>query len=314
MAASRASGRAVAAGGCVVAAVAAGMEHLGALVLSGVDELAGADQRILERAALVTALLLLFRRSAADAEERVRGELLGDLLAAPRRDPDSLRERARRLGVDLDAPHTVVVLDAGDLPRQRVASFATRLAADRRGLAGSHSGRVLLMLPLHDPAVAARAVAQALEHGLGSPVTAGAGGPGHGPEGVAAAHADAEGCLEAMLALGRRGTGGSMADLGFLGLVLGESRDAGGFVRRTVGPLLDYDARRGTELLATLEQYFAHGGSLARTREVLHVHVNTVTQRLERIGRLLGEDWNTPDRALEVQLALKLHRVAAAGA
>lgn len=306
--ASRASGRAVLAGACVVAAVAAGSEQLGALVLSGVPELAGADQRILERAALVTALLLLFRRSAADAEERVRGELLGDLLAAPRRDPDTLRERARRLGVDLDTPHTVVAVDAGDLPRQRVASFATRLAADRKGLAGSHSGRVLLMLPQRDPALAARAVAQALEHGLGGPVTAGAGGPGEGPEGVAAAHADAERCLEAMLALGRRGTGGAMADLGFLGLVLGESRDAGGFVRRTLGPLLDYDARRGTELLATREQYFAHGGSLARTREVLHVHVNTVAQRLERIGRLLGEDWSAPDRALEVQLALKLHR------
>jgi DNA-binding PucR family transcriptional regulator len=310
VAASRSSGRAVHAGDCVVAAVAAGSEHLGALVLSGVPELAGADQRILERAALVTALLLLFRRSAADAEERVRGELLGDLLAAPRRDPDSLRERARRLGVNLDDPHTVVVVDAGNLSRQRVASYATRLAADRRGLAGSHSGRVLLMLPQPDPAVAARAVAQALERGLGGPVTAGAGGPGAGPEGVAAAHAEAEHCLEAMLALGRRGTGGAMADLGFLGLVLGESRDAGGFVRRTLGPLLDYDARRGTELVATLEQYFAHGGSLARTREVLHVHVNTVAQRLERIGRLLGEDWNSPERALEVQLALKLHRAA----
>ena len=307
-AASRSSGRAVHAGDCVVAAVAAGSEHLGALVLSGVPELAGADQRILERAALVTALLLLFRRSAADAEERVRGELLGDLLAAPRRDPDSLRDRARRLGVTQDDPHTVVVVDAGGLSRQRVASFATRLAADRRGLAGSHSGRVLLVLPQPDPAVAARAVAQALERGLGGPVTAGAGGPGEGPEGVAAAHAEAEHCLEAMLALGRRGTGGAMADLGFLGLVLGESRDAGGFVRRTLGPLLDYDARRGTELVATLEQYFAHGGSLARTREVLHVHVNTVAQRLERIGRLLGEDWNSPERALEVQLALKLHR------
>jgi DNA-binding PucR family transcriptional regulator len=310
VAASRASGRAVRAGDCVVAAVAAGSEQLGALVLSGVPELAGADQRILERAALVTALLLLFRRSAADAEERVRGELLGDLLAAPHRDPEGLRERARRLGVDLDAPHTVVVVDAGDLSRQRVASYATMLAAERKGLAGSHSGRVLLMLPQRDPALAARAVAQALEHGLGSPVTAGAGGPGEGPDGVAAAHAEAGHCLEAMLALGRRGTGGAMSDLGFLGLVLGESRDAGGFVRRTLGPLLDYDAKRGTELVATLEQYFAHGGSLARTREVLHVHVNTVAQRLERIGRLLGEDWNAPDRALEVQLALKLHKAS----
>ena len=80
-------------------------------------------------------------------------------------------------------------------------------------------------------------------------------------------------------------------------------------MRRTLGPVLDYDARRGTELLAD------PGGRTSRTaaawpapREVLHVHVNTVAQRLERIGRLLGEDWNTPERALEVQLALKLHR------
>jgi DNA-binding PucR family transcriptional regulator len=310
VAASRASGRAVPAGDCTVAAVAAGMEPLGALVLSGVAELAGADRRILERAALVTALLLLFRRSAADAEERVRGELLGDLLAAPRRDPEGLRERAHRLGVDLDAAHSVVVLDGGELPRQRLASFAATLAAEHGGLAGSHSGRVLLMLPQLDPGDTARTVARAVRHGLGSPATAAAGGPAQVPDGVAAAYADAEQCLEAMLALGRHGTGGSMADLGFLGLVLGDGRDAGGFVRRTIGPLLDYDARRGTDLVATLDQYFAQGGSLARTRTVLHVHVNTVAQRLERIGRLLGEDWNTPDRALELQLALKLHRAA----
>ena len=47
------------------AAVVAGAENLGALVLRPDDELVDADQRILERAALVTALLLLFRRTVA---------------------------------------------------------------------------------------------------------------------------------------------------------------------------------------------------------------------------------------------------------
>lgn len=50
--------------------------------------------------------------------------------------------------------------------------------------------------------------------------------------------------------------------------------------------------------------------SQARAKEVLHVHVNTVVQRLERIGRLLGPDWQSPDRALELQLALRLHQVS----
>jgi hypothetical protein len=34
-----------------------------------------------------------------------------------------------------------------------------------------------------------------------------------------------------------------------------------------------------------------------------------VTQRLERVSRLLGKEWSTPERALEVQLALRLHRL-----
>ena len=44
----------------------------------------GPDRRTLERGALVTALVLLFGRTVAEAEERVRGELLSDLLERPR--------------------------------------------------------------------------------------------------------------------------------------------------------------------------------------------------------------------------------------
>ena len=82
------------------------------------------------------------------------------------------------------------------------------------------------------------------------------------------------------------------------------------FVRHTIGPVVEYDARRGTNLISTLETYFGCGGSLARAGERLHVHVNTVTQRLDRVAQLLGADWQQPHRALEIQLALRLHRLA----
>lgn len=80
-----------------------------------------------------------------------------------------------------------------------------------------------------------------------------------------------------------------------------------GFVSRALGPLLEYDARRGTLLVETLRAYFAAGGNLSRAKEELHVHVNTVAQRLERVGQLIGTDWQRPDRGLELQLALHLH-------
>ncbi|WP_344405737.1 helix-turn-helix domain-containing protein, partial [Dactylosporangium fulvum] len=134
------------------------------------------------------------------------------------------------------------------------------------------------------------------------------------PAGIAAAYRDADRCVTALAALGRPGPGASPAELGFVGLLLGSApdgrdRDVHAFLDGTIGPVVDYDARRGTALVKTLEAYFGVGGSLARAAELLHVHVNTVTQRLERIGQLLGADWQKPERALEVQLALRLHRL-----
>ncbi|MFF1407024.1 helix-turn-helix domain-containing protein [Streptomyces sp. NPDC058294] len=327
--ASRAEGHAVRHGSDWIAAVAAGGELLGALVLRGHPGLDPVDQRTLERAAMVTSLLLLARRSAAEAEQRVRGELLDDLLDARDRDPRLLRERAGRLHADLDATHVVLAArldgpaadaDEEAAARRRLWSAASHLAATRHGLAAARDGGTVLLLPLGTGDTAtevARRAARQLGTAVHQPVTVGASAPvtaltAH-PETVAAAYAEGRRCLDALRLLGRAGDGAAAEDFGFLGLLLAGERDIAGFVDRTIGPVVSYDRRRGTELLRTLEAYFAGGMSPARTKDALHVHVNTVAQRLERVGRLLGADWQTPARALEIQLALRLHRLATPG-
>ena len=110
----RTTGRTVRDGTTWTAAVTVGNELLGGLVLHREKDLSDAEQRILERAALVTALLLLIRRTAGEAENRVRGELLEELLTSPSRDADGLRERARWLGSDLDRPTAVAVARTGE--------------------------------------------------------------------------------------------------------------------------------------------------------------------------------------------------------
>ncbi|MFJ4468427.1 helix-turn-helix domain-containing protein [Streptomyces sp. NPDC089424] len=310
-----------------IAAVAAGGELFGALVLRGHPGLDPVDQRTLERAAMVTSLLLLARRSAAEAEQRVRGELLDDLLDARDRDPRLLRERATRLHADLDATHVVLAarLDgpAADADqeadaRRRLWSAASHLAATRHGLAAARDGGTVLLLPLDagDTATAlARRAARQLGTAVHEAVTVGASAPVEDltarPDVVAAAYQEGRRCLDALRLLGRGGDGAAAEDFGFLGLLLAGDRDIAGFVDRTIGQVVDYDERRGTDLLRTLDAYFACGMSPARTKDELHVHVNTVAQRLERVGRLLGEDWQSPARALEIQLALRLHRLAA---
>ncbi|MEU2424389.1 GAF domain-containing protein [Streptomyces sp. NPDC007851] len=324
---SRAEGHAVRHGDGWTAAVAAGGELLGALVLRGHPDLDPVDRRTLERAATVTSLLLLARRSAAEAEQRVRGELLDDLLDARARDPRQLRDRAARLHADLDATHVVLAARLADPApgdeddggaRRRLWSAASRLAGTRHGLAAARDGGSVLLLPVDAGDTAtdlARRTARHLGTAVRRPVTVGASAPVTGladaPDTVTAAYAEGRRCLDALCLLGRGGDGAAAEDLGFLGLLLAGERDVSGFVRRTIGPVVAYDQRRGTELLRTLDAYFASGMSPVRTKGELHVHVNTVAQRLDRVTRLLGDGWQHPARALEIQLALRLHRLEA---
>ncbi|GAA3440457.1 helix-turn-helix domain-containing protein [Kutzneria kofuensis] len=302
---SRVGGRAVLGAGMWVSAVVAGPTLLGSLTLVGVGELADADRRLFERASVVTALLLLLRQSVAETEDRVRGELLTDLLTAPERDPAGLIARGKRLGVDLTAPHAVLVAYVEQESRHRLAVAAGSRVA-RNSLIGTVGDRLVLVVRDEEPGRLAERLARELGSVVGKPVTVGAAGPGAGVGELVAVYGQAERCLRALSALGREGSGADLGGLGFVGVLLGDRADVDGYVRSVLGPVLDYDATRGSDLVATLRAYFECGGNLSRAKDVLHVHVNTVVQRLERVTVLLGDRWREPDEALEVQLALRL--------
>jgi hypothetical protein len=306
----RTAGRAVQRERWWAVCVTTGPEPIGTLLLRCDHELNESDRRTFERAALVTALLLLLRRSVAQTENRVKGELLDDLLDEPLRDVASLGERARRVGADLEGRHTVVVARSPAGDRSRLAAAASFLAGQLRGLATEREGAVVLLVPMEDPKEAARRVCADLTAALSAPVTAGASAAIDRPEQVPAARREAMRCLETLEALGRAGEGAGAAELGFLGVLLGDRRDVIPFVHSTIGPVLDYDRDRGTDLVGTLETYFSSDRNLARTGEALHIHVNTVTQRLERVTTLLDDGWQQHARSLEVQIALRLHRIS----
>ncbi|MEU3573977.1 GAF domain-containing protein, partial [Kitasatospora sp. NPDC036755] len=185
VAASRAEGRSVRHGEQWVCAVLAGHDALGTMVLRGRPDLDDADRRLFERASVVTALLLLLRRSVAETENRVRGELLTDLLTAPERDPAGLTARGRRLGVDLARPHLVLVAEPADGQaddRGRLAGAARRYLFGSRGVSAEHAETVVLLTPVEaggtdDPEETARQAAERLARLAGFPVTVGAGRP-----------------------------------------------------------------------------------------------------------------------------------------
>jgi DNA-binding PucR family transcriptional regulator len=88
--------------------------------------------------------------------------------------------------------------------------------------------------------------------------------------------------------------------------VVRSSRHADRILGDTIGPLLAYDAQRGSDLVRTLRAYMEAGFNLTKSAELLCVHPNTVVYRLRRVKELSGRDPHVPDDLLLLCLGLKL--------
>ncbi|MEU6678853.1 PucR family transcriptional regulator [Streptomyces sp. NPDC046925] len=76
------------------------------------------------------------------------------------------------------------------------------------------------------------------------------------------------------------------------------------FSATTLGPLAHGEPASHNRLLETLEVFLAHNCSWARTAEAMHLHVNTVHYRIERVQDLTGRDLSRLDHKLDLRAAL----------
>lgn len=296
--------------------IAAAGEPFGCLVIGEVSSMDDSDERTVERAAVVTALVLLGERNRAETRQQQRTDLLSGLVSG-HADLGLLLPAARSLGLDLREPSCLLAVLGTEAATARSLVLAVNAALGGVGLVGEVEGHVVALVPGVEPGSAAADLAQRLSRS--HIVTVGAAGPVSENAGtlgshLAAAHTEAIRTAEALVALGRRGDGAAAADLGFAGLIVGTQPEVTAYVHSVLGPLRDYDTSRGTDLVGTLEAYFQAGASPRHAATQLHVHTNTVAQRLERITRLVGDGWQSPERALELQLALRLRHLVAATA
>lgn len=95
-------------------------------------------------------------------------------------------------------------------------------------------------------------------------------------------------------------------ELGPLGVLVADvpAAVAADLVADALGPLLAYDRRHDAHLVETLSAYLSHRGSVQAAGRTLHVHLNTVKQRLARIEQLIGAD--VRDYAVTARLLLAL--------
>ncbi|WTP03861.1 helix-turn-helix domain-containing protein [Streptomyces sp. NBC_00197] len=76
------------------------------------------------------------------------------------------------------------------------------------------------------------------------------------------------------------------------------------FSRTVLGPLFEAGNPSFAALLETLEIFLACDGSWSRTAEALHLHVNTVHYRVQRVEHFTGRDLSSLYDRLDLRAAL----------
>ncbi|GHF33807.1 GAF domain-containing protein [Streptomyces griseoluteus] len=296
-----------------VASVQAGDHRLGALAWSRTTDAGGGapddtDLRTLERATHILGLLTLKERAVAEAGERLSGELLTELMTGSPGISPAQRARARARGIDPDRLDLVLVADSPAVSSADLLRHLHDIARDCSGLAGEHLGRATLILHSTEDDRTVEDVHRRLRRALGAPVIVV--GERVSRHDWSRAFSLVGRCAAVVRALDHTDLGTTTGRYALYAMVFDPDRvhELDRFVSGSIGPLLDYDRRRGTELVETLGTFYEHRANVAATARALYVHVNTLVKRLDRVASVLGLDWREGND-LELRLGLRLHRL-----
>jgi GAF domain-containing protein len=315
-----------------------GEEVLGILAVV-VDSASVDAQSVLSAVASHTAVALKQLQLIEWLKEKNLVKEFFEALAAGDAEHEELERAASRLGFALEAAYMVLHARPWSQParsvrrrgrrvdaveadgaswRDLVARLEARLVAARTGaLFDRREASVRALIPVAagapDPVEAVRGAfddllgSRGAGSGAGSAIALSVGlsnacqGPDTFPRGFEEAQSAAE-----VGALLKDGPGVFTFDeLGPYKYVLSTEEAARDRYQQAVGRLAEYDARRGAQLLHTLEGYLDGRGNVVGSSRALYIHPNTLRQRLSRIERVAGLDLESEDW-LSLAIAVKV--------
>ncbi|MEJ8547949.1 PucR family transcriptional regulator [Brevibacillus borstelensis] len=230
-----------------------------------------------------------------------------------------LAEQAQAFGLSPDATYICVhamLLRCQDLTKQeanvhRIVTRWKQLYADLEVLTYGFHNQLTMLIDLPRQ-THPRTCMERLHHFIeewnrleDSQLSAGIGGVYNGFEQIAKSFEEAK---KAVLYLRNRNRFGVVhyGDLGVNQLLVHQSsEDQEAFVRSVFYPLWE-KKEKYSDLEKTLLVYVNSGQSAHLAARQLHIHINTLYQRLRKIEELLGVDFKQPEDMLKIQLACHL--------
>jgi purine catabolism regulator len=299
------------------------------------------DLVALESAATVAAVAMGRELARLEAETRLRGDFVDDLLAGEFDAGPTMLQRASFLGGDLSRGCLVLIVDidsfgeyvvGNQLKEQEVQQLKNRFFSGVKQVIRSHHQNALLT-PKSDNVIAflpplgnggdklmsvtrstAALIRQACKELLpGLTVSVGLGRFHSDPAETRRAYREAQSALQVSQRLGERDTIVTYDDMGVYKLLLGaleeDPEEVRSFYEETIARVEEYDRKHNTDLVGTLEVYLANNRSVAATAEALFTHRHTIRYRLGRICDLTGLDVHKSDDQEKLGFGLKAMRL-----
>ncbi|MGJ3238909.1 MAG: helix-turn-helix domain-containing protein [Anaerolineae bacterium] len=287
------------------------------------------DRLVLSYGADVCSIELAKTRAIESAVEQARGDWVQMWLSGTPADDDLLATRAQQAGFNPQTNYFVAVFraiteDGQALPLESLLSLVRDDMARRgiEGAVGQYVDVIIALYPIDKPENTPR-VRTAIEElrqqlvmrtpsGL---VAAGISRPAMGLQVLRESYREAKDAVSIAQELGDFENTTFYGDLKLYQLLLALKERNLDHMRRfyqeTLGPLVEHDERKQSDLVRTLTGFFDANGNLAQAAKDLDVHRNTLVYRLDRISELTDLDLNDADNRLILHLALKIQRVLA---
>jgi purine catabolism regulatory family protein/PucR-like helix-turn-helix protein/diguanylate cyclase with GGDEF domain len=283
--------------------VAVGRTEAHLVVSAGKSGLGDDDRAAVDQALPFLGLELARLQVLRENERRLAAELI-DLIMAGQSQARTTAARLATFGLDASAPLAAVVCECadGDVGLDRlesaladaevvaVAAVKTRELVAIVGWPGDEAGLARLAARLHER--------------MEEPI--GVGGIAADSSGLRTAVVEARhACRFARL---RRDAGWATHDqVGSHSLLLAlqDEEVLAAFRRALLRPLEEHDARRRSRLVETLDRFLSSGCRWQETATALHVHVNTLRHRLDRVEQLTGRDLGSMEDRVDLYIALR---------
>ncbi|MFP5115312.1 helix-turn-helix domain-containing protein [Bacillaceae bacterium C204] len=314
----------------VVLSLGSKLKSLGGLIILSKQKMSEVEIAALEHACTIISLELVKEQAIFETQQRLRGEFVTKLFSGQM--DEALIQKAKNLNFDPNRTYVAIIINFEDkLNEKKVLgehvlrnllhmANITLLGRNSQVMAVRVENQIVALLSFHSRVSSSNIVAEVKELTINLQleitnkyreidVSIGIGRIKQGLTFVHESFVEATKCIKFLKNYLFDHRVLSYTDLGVQRFILQNSKEElNDFIHEVLGPLIEYEQSRKGELLSTLIVYLDQNQNIKKTADSLHIHTNTLSYRLKRIGEILLMDLNDSQPLFNIHLAINIYQ------